>query len=78
MAHVIHAEVCALRSDDTEADSRLLRSIRPKRATPRSLSPANAVDGGIARAVPELPSPRATAGSAEHIAAEPPLGHQNG
>jgi DNA invertase Pin-like site-specific DNA recombinase len=36
---------------------RMRRSIRPKCATSRCLSQANAVNGGIARPVPELPSP---------------------
>jgi hypothetical protein len=34
----------------------MLRSIRPKRATPRSLSQPNRGDGGTARAAPNLPS----------------------
>jgi hypothetical protein len=35
----------------------MLRSIRPTRATPQSVSQPNGVDGGTARAVHELPSP---------------------
>jgi hypothetical protein len=35
----------------------LLRSIRPKRATLRSLSQPDGVDGGTAQAAPELPPP---------------------
>jgi hypothetical protein len=61
-----------------QRDRSTLRSIRPTRATLRSLSQANRVDGGTARAAPELPPPCATAGSAGDIAAGPPEGHQSG
>jgi hypothetical protein len=40
-----------------QGGSSLLRSIRPTRATFRSLSQLNGVDGGTAQAGPELPPP---------------------
>jgi hypothetical protein len=43
--------------DSTFPRRTLRRSIRPRRATLRSLTQPNGVDGGTARAVPELPSP---------------------